>query len=84
MAFFGDEVSPAIEADGVAALRDELLVDKAFGHGDVGHRVNHRDVCPGPEAEVVVRFDVRLLHEIDPPRVDDDEAGASPQSPLHP
>jgi hypothetical protein len=62
------------EALGVAALRHVLFVDEVLGDDDVGQRIDDCDVRAGLQLEVMVRLCVRAIHDIDLPRIDNDQS----------
>ena len=49
----------------------------------MGDGVHHGDIGAGAQLQVVARLDVRRAHEVDAPRVDDDELGALAKTALH-
>ena len=73
MALVGDEARPGFEIREIAALAHEGLVDQAFGDDHMGERVQHRDIGAGLQRQMIVGLDMRALHEVDLPRIDDDE-----------
>ena len=80
IALVGHEARPGLETLLVAALAHVALVDEAFGDHDMGHCVQDRNVGSGPQRQMMVGFDMRAPHQIDPARVDDDEARAGAQT----
>ena len=83
VAFLGDEVRPVLERVPIAALAHEVLVHQTFGDDDMRQRGQHRDVCAGPQRQVMRRLDMRHAHQVDAPRIDDDQLGALAQPLLH-
>ncbi len=49
----------------------------------MGQRVNHGDVGARQQRQMIIGLHVRRLHEVNAPRIDDDELGALAQPPLH-
>ena len=47
-------------------------------------RIDHRDVGPRAQRQVMLSLDMRRAHEVDAARIDDDEFRPVAQSPFHP
>ena len=83
IALVGDERLPLLVRLRLAALGDVVVLRQPFGDDDVRHRVDRRRRSCSGAAQVIVRLDVRRLHDARRARVDDDELRALAQPPLH-
>jgi hypothetical protein len=78
-----DEGAPLVKGRDFAALAHEVLFDQALGDDHVRQGVDQRDVGAGAQFQVLLGRDVRRAHEVDAPRIGDDELGPLTQAPLH-
>ena len=69
----GDEFAPLLERLRFAAFLHVRLVDQAFGDNHMSERIDYGNVGAWKQRQMVIRLNVRRLHEIDPARIDDDE-----------
>ena len=83
IAFLGDEVAPLLEGRHLAALAHEILFDQAFGDDDVGQGIDQRDIGAGPQLQMLLGGNVRRAHQVDAPRIGDDQFRALAQAALH-
>ncbi len=79
----GDEGAPEREIFRLAALLHIGFVDQAFGRDHMRERGDDRDVGAGLQREVIVRLDMRVLHQVDAPGIDDDQARTLADPLLH-
>ena len=80
---FANEFLPLLEIRLLATFLHVILVDQSFGHHDMGQRVDHGDIGPRPELQMMRGLHMGHTNEIDPPRINDDEFGALAQTALH-
>ena len=78
-----DERLPLLVRLALAALGDVLLLRQPFGDDDVRQRIDDGDVRARTQRQVIVRLDVRRLHDARRARIDDDQLRALAQAPLH-
>jgi hypothetical protein len=78
----GDELHPFVEP--LAPGRHERPVHQTFRGHHVCHGVDHCDIGPRSQLEVVLGLDVRGTNQIDAAGVDHDELRALTQPLLHP
>ena len=56
---------------------------QALGDDDVGQRIDEGDIPAGSHREVMGGLDVQGAHEVDAPRVRDDDPGTLAEATLH-
>ena len=77
VARLGDERRPVGERLGIAALaRRSSFVHQALGHDHMRQRGQHRDIGARTQRQMVRRLDMRRAHQVDAPRIDDDQLRA--------
>ena len=69
-----DELFPELERCGVTALRHKRAIVQAFGHNDVCQSIDHRDICPRSQLNMMFRLDLRRLNQFNFTRVNHDQA----------
>ena len=77
-----NELAPLRERRLVATFGDKGFVGQSFRDHHVCQGIDHGHIGAGPQLQVMGRAYVRRLHQVDAPRVDDDESGALAQTAL--